>query len=583
MDFLKTLYSEKAESDHIMIWTGQNKRSYFTKSIAEAISYVEENLNDKDVYFGIGTSPEKLGDYNRCPGDKISGIPGFYLDLDYAHPVHKKTDKLPPTIDDAIELATVGDLVPSYVVSSGHGIQVYYLLDDFWHFTCPEERTRAKELNLALHNIVKAKAAEKDWIIDSVFDLARVFRVPDTYNRKDPLDLKLVFVLEDNETTYSLETISTLLDNHARSLPKPTTLETIAKDKSTTFHTDLKELSDTLYLDDRCEPPKHKLDDLKVLFSDFSSDFENKKTPTMKDTTPSAFDMKLAIKAAQMNWSDQEIADLMIAHRNHHGHDLKLKNKQYYARSILSARSFAKRLIEKNRKQEEDHENHEAVEHTEDKKISNYIDTKADIYSSINARLGYKDIKIVEITKYLEDPEPVYYMLVELVMPDTGFLARREICLGNINCVIEHRLFRQKFAAVTNKILKSFDKTEWQSFANCMMAALYERDVAPDSTDIGQINAWLCEYLRPKQPITPEESYDTKDPFVHDGQWHINRDKFFKWAKYHAGSNDTVKSFSLNLKRFGCSPVDIYIADPSNIANRLHIMAWRLPVGFSKS
>lgn len=577
-DFIKELYAEKAESDYILIWT-PNKKSFFTKEISKAVEYVESVIEGHNVFFGVGTSPQDFGIHNRCTKDKISGIPGLYLDIDIKNPLHKK-ENLPESIDEAIALATFDGLLPSLIVNSGHGIHVYYLFDDFWHFSCDEERQKAQDLNILLHETVKARAESNGWIIDSVFDFARVLRLPGTYNMKDPNDIRMCYIEEDNECTYSISHIDDALKKLSKQFIPEKPKQSI--EKSATFYTDIKELSDALFLDASNEPDQAKLDDLKVIFSDdFNKDWENIKNQFTSDTSPSAYDMKLAIKAAQMGWPDQEICNLMIAHRNYQGHDLKIKNKQYYARSILSARSYAKKMAEKQAaKTNAELADPPEQEDQEDKITSNFVDEKETLYASINARLGYGDLKIIEIIKYIEDPEPIYYMTIEIIHKVTGFPTRRNATLGNSSALIEQRIFRKKLVDLGSRILKPLTRDEWLSLSNCLVEAAYERDIAPDSTDIGQINVWLCEYLRNKQPITPEEAFDTKDPFVLNGVWYIFRDKFHKWAKYTMGSMDTIKTFSLNLKRFGANPDDVYIADPTNPNKKIHVSVWKLPPGF---
>jgi hypothetical protein len=59
----------------------------------------------------------------------------------------------------------------------------------------------------------------------------------------------------------------------------------------------------------------------------------------LADPSPSGYCMSLANWAAIAGWSDQEIADLMIAWRRRHGEDLKLDRADWYARTIANARA----------------------------------------------------------------------------------------------------------------------------------------------------------------------------------------------------------------------------------------------------
>jgi len=113
------------------------------------------------------------------------------------------------------------------------------------------------------------------------------------------------------------------------------------------------------------------------------------------------------------------------------------------------------------------------------------------------------------------------------------------------------------------------------------MASVYDRLVSPESTDIGQIDAWLSEYLRTKNPLTPQEAYDTKDPFVdiNNNRWHFWRDKFYRWCKFTMGSADSSRAFTLSLKRYGCEQRNVYFKDQNGVS--LHCGAWMVPPGFT--
>lgn len=83
------------------------------------------------------------------------------------------------------------------------------------------------------------------------------------------------------------------------------------------------------------EPPSEKL---KALLQD--PDFFktwNRGRDDMADESPSGYDLALASRAARESWPAQDIADLLIAHRRHHGDDLHLKNTQKYQRTITKA------------------------------------------------------------------------------------------------------------------------------------------------------------------------------------------------------------------------------------------------------
>ena len=63
----------------------------------------------------------------------------------------------------------------------------------------------------------------------------------------------------------------------------------------------------------------------------------DRKRSDLQDQSASAYDMSLAMYAAQANWTDQEIVDLLIASRRKHGDDLKLR-LDYFERTLAKVR-----------------------------------------------------------------------------------------------------------------------------------------------------------------------------------------------------------------------------------------------------
>jgi len=68
----------------------------------------------------------------------------------------------------------------------------------------------------------------------------------------------------------------------------------------------------------------------------FIAVWERKKS--LKDSSPSGYDMSLACHAAIAGLNDQEIVDLLIHHRRKHGSDLKIERFDYYQATISKAR-----------------------------------------------------------------------------------------------------------------------------------------------------------------------------------------------------------------------------------------------------
>jgi len=96
-------------------------------------------------------------------------------------------------------------------------------------------------------------------------------------------------------------------------------------------------------LDPNANPPFEKFDLLCEIEPKFRASWDHKRAD-FDDQSCSVYDQSLANFAALTRWPDQEIANLLIAHRRKHGADLKLR-ADYFERTIRTARQAAEPTI----------------------------------------------------------------------------------------------------------------------------------------------------------------------------------------------------------------------------------------------
>jgi hypothetical protein len=193
LGFLPALYGENAPG-FLPLWTRQDKKTRWfpAQDLAGAVKEAESMARNKDVYFGIGLQQGNLGPNSRGTAASVIALPGFWLDLDVRGTAHKGED-LPPTAEAARALLGEFPLPPTMVVHSGHGLQAWWLFRKLWIFTCEEERRKAQELSRRFQAALQAKARTHGWRIDNTSDLARVLRLPGTFNRKlTPVPVRVI-------------------------------------------------------------------------------------------------------------------------------------------------------------------------------------------------------------------------------------------------------------------------------------------------------------------------------------------------------------------------------------------------------
>jgi hypothetical protein len=182
--FLRELVPED-QPGHLVLFSlpSRESRAFRSSALAHAAS-VAANLGAREnVYFGCGLQAEEPPAGSRGDKNGVCAIPGVWADLDVRGPAHA-ADDLPPSVDAALELLAELPLPPTLVVSSGYGLQPWWLFREPWTFEDAAERERAQALVRGWQGALQAQAAQHGWRLDAVHDLARVLRLPGTFNRK---------------------------------------------------------------------------------------------------------------------------------------------------------------------------------------------------------------------------------------------------------------------------------------------------------------------------------------------------------------------------------------------------------------
>ena len=327
-EYLQTLWGTKP-AGKILIWTLPDKHSYWYTRL-DTVTQDFQDRKGKDVYTGMAMLPldAKTASNRRVKlHEEIAGIPGLWVDVDFVDPVHKKKH-LPPTQEDALTIIMQMPSPPTIVVESGHGLQALWLFEEPWLFANPEDQQMAANVCHWWHRTASALAKAQGWTIDSVFDLTRIMRVPGFTNNKGPIP-KEVIVIEENGPRLDLQaTKQAAVDDPPEEVQRPKGRPRTTTNESNTY-------GFTISAD--AEPPGNKLSATIENMPKFKETWEGNRKD-LRDDSPSGYDMALASMAAQANWTDQEIVNLMIAFRRKHGHDPKLRHG-YFRTTLDKARS----------------------------------------------------------------------------------------------------------------------------------------------------------------------------------------------------------------------------------------------------
>lgn len=186
LEFLSLLFGHESLAGlYLTIWDRQTHRtSAFTlPELAGAAANAEARAESQDVYFGV--CPYTAVDPgSRGKADQAGALVGTWLDVDVKHPEAHKAENIPETTEQAFDLIYEMPKPPTLVVSSGYGLQAWWLFREPLLIRTLEDRIDAGQVATGWVATANRRAAKHGWKLDPVGDLARVLRVPGTWNRK---------------------------------------------------------------------------------------------------------------------------------------------------------------------------------------------------------------------------------------------------------------------------------------------------------------------------------------------------------------------------------------------------------------
>jgi hypothetical protein len=303
----------------ILAWTktpdGATKRSDFCDTAEQAAHVAMTFRGERDVYLGMALSPTDYGAHHRCKVEDVAGLAGLWLDGDVAGPTHSREDGAAESADDVRAAAARFPLRPTFIIDSGTGLQFFWLFREPWLFTSDDERRAAKVLLARFGRTMEHYAKARKFSVKGTFDLARVMRVPFTFNQcKGTCEPRPTSILESNpDARYEPDDFAEFLLSEADDVRDDETPVDVGE----------------LHFDPNAAPPAEKF--ATILESDvlFGYSWNHERTDR-PHWSQSEYDQSVASRAAWAGgWSKQEVCDLIIAHRRKYGADLKLGSPCY--------------------------------------------------------------------------------------------------------------------------------------------------------------------------------------------------------------------------------------------------------------
>lgn len=489
MNLLEALHPEGI-TGHLGIFTLPDAKTKWFTDAAKAFNHAIK-ITDKNVYFTICTMGKDLGPFKKGTEEDAVSMPCLWIDIDYLGPNHKNKD-LPPTKEDAVWLiknTLPENYQPSIVTFTGGGLQGYWIFKEEWTFETEEDKKEAKNLIVRFNALFKRKASEYGWDVDSTTSLAQIFRVPGTLNVKGTEAVKTE-IMESSETRYNPDDFETILPEI----------------ESRGLYQERENLNIILLPD--ANPNKENFQLLMDMDDLFEATWEKRrKDKSMRDKSLSGYDYALANIALNYGWSDQEIANLIVAFRRKHSvseKDLKKsQNLKYISDTINNARETRKKnqydkFLQDVPKQ--------SAKYQPTKELKDAKTLKEKMLVSLSHSLG---IDISKFIKYSGD-NPEYV----LVLRDG-----KKINIGSTTNLYSFSKFQQQIMGQVNVLVNSKKKDEWFDTLGRIMAAIDEIDPGFDARSTGIITSYLKDYWN-QQNIDDdiEAILANKTPFTRDSK-----------------------------------------------------------------
>lgn len=198
-NFLNLLYPDFVK-DRFILTTNIISKAVSGTICHNSIKSVMANtftVSGKNVYFQLGLLSKRTNGNERGKVVDVTGIPGFWMDIDIKNDAGHKKKELPESIDVAMSFLSELPSKPSIIVNSGGGLHVYWLFNHVWLFIDEEERKIAKAKSKAFQRSIIQAGKAKGWELDNTKSLNQLLRIPGTINYKYDPPQKVCIVQSD--------------------------------------------------------------------------------------------------------------------------------------------------------------------------------------------------------------------------------------------------------------------------------------------------------------------------------------------------------------------------------------------------
>ncbi len=196
--FIRTLFHGlgKADIGEIELRSfrqGKGPQTAFYVNLENLLDAVEDAVREeRDVYVGVNPRTGKGG-----RKENVAFVVAFHAEIDYGTEGHRK-DPTHRTEEDALGAIESCPLVPTMVVCSGGGFHCYWILN---------EPVPVKKYGIEILEGINKRLSESLGGDKGTHDISRIFRLPGTWNLKNPGHPRAVTIHSACESFYTIDEI----------------------------------------------------------------------------------------------------------------------------------------------------------------------------------------------------------------------------------------------------------------------------------------------------------------------------------------------------------------------------------------
>lgn len=298
-EFIENLYGPEFPGRVVLFRIPTNRSQWVDNSSLELIDRTVDEAcrNGEHLYFGVGAQA-KPTTRGRGEASGVIGIPCLWADVDLATKPDA-TKRYPDQHQARIAIETM-PLRPSFTVLTGGGWHCYWLFNELFECGDAAARDRVARLSMAwqyrLDDILKRQS---NTCIDHTHDLARILRLPGSWNPKHDCEVRLHPDSPQNPddwVRYDFDFVESLMPE--------------SKDVSP-LRGGMTHVCGNLTLSADMRPSSEYFDALMQNSDEFAAVMEHRR----QMPSCSEYEMSLASHADKAGWPDQEIAALLVYHR----------------------------------------------------------------------------------------------------------------------------------------------------------------------------------------------------------------------------------------------------------------------------